>query len=72
MLDLQAVYTVNGVPLSDLQLGNSFSSNNVRVDCLMNISGTPQAPHVDFNIDMPTVNEDAEQWYALSSMARRR
>ena len=61
LLDLQAVYTVNGVPLSDLQLGNSFSSNNVRVDCLMNISGTPQAPHVDFNIDMPTVNEDAEQ-----------
>lgn len=61
LLDLQAIYTVNGVPLSDLQLGNSFSSNNVRVDCLMNISGTPQSPHVDFNIDLPTVNEDAEQ-----------
>lgn len=61
LLDLQAVYTVNGVPLADLQLGNSFTSNNVRVDCLMNISGTPQSPHVDFNIDMPTVNEDAEQ-----------
>lgn len=61
LLDLQAVYTVNSVPLSDLQLGNSFSSNNVRVDCLMNISGTPQSPHVDFNIDMPTVNDDAEQ-----------
>ena len=61
MLNLQAIYTVNGVPLSDLQLGNSFSSNNVRVDCLMNISGTPKSPHIDFNIDMPTVNEDAEQ-----------
>ena len=61
LLDLQAIYTVNGVPLSDLQLGNSFSSNNVRVDCLMNISGTPQSPHVDFNIDMPTVSDDAEQ-----------
>lgn len=61
LLDLKAIYTVNSVPLSDLQLGSSFSSNNVRVDCLMNISGTPQAPHVDFNIDMPTVNEDAEQ-----------
>ena len=60
-LDLQAVYTVNSVPLSDLQLGNSFTSNNVRVDCLMDISGTPQSPHVDFNIDMPTVSEDAEQ-----------
>lgn len=61
LLDLQAIYTVNSVPLSDLQLGNSFTSNNVRVDCLMNISGTPQSPQVDFNIDMPTVNEDAEQ-----------
>lgn len=61
LLDLQAIYTVNGVPLSDLQLGNSFSSNNVRVDCIMNISGTPKSPHVDFNIDMPTVSEDAEQ-----------
>ena len=61
LLDLQAIYTVNGVPLSDLQLGNSFSSNNVRVDCFMNISGTPQSPHVDFNIDMPTVSDDAEQ-----------
>lgn len=61
LLDLQAIYTVNSVPLSDLQLGNSFTSNNVRVDCLMNISGTPQSPRVDFNIDMPTVNEDAEQ-----------
>lgn len=61
LFDLQAVYTVNGVPLSDLQLGNSFSGSNVRVDCIMNISGTPQSPHVDFNIDMPTVSEDAEQ-----------
>lgn len=61
LLNLQAMYTVNSVPLSDLQLGNSFTSNNVRVDCLMNISGTPQSPRVDFNIDMPTVNEDAEQ-----------
>lgn len=60
-LNLQALYTVNSVPLSDLQIGNSFSSNNVRVDCIMNISGTPQAPRVDFGLDLPTVNNDAEQ-----------
>ncbi len=60
-LNLQAIYTVNSVPLSDLQIGNSFSSNNVRVDCIMNISGTPLAPHVDFDLDMPTVSSDAEQ-----------
>ena len=60
-LNLKALYTVNGVSLSDLQIGNSFTSNNVRVDCMMNISGTPQAPHVDFDFDLPTVNSDAKQ-----------
>lgn len=60
-LNLKALYTVNGVPLSDLRLGRSFSSNNVRVDCLMNITGTPQSPKVDFDLDMPTVNSDAKQ-----------
>lgn len=60
-LDLKALYTVNSVPLSDLQLGNSFSSNNIRVDCLMNISGTPQSPHIDFDLDLPTVSNEAEQ-----------
>lgn len=60
-LNLKAVYTINGVSLSDLQIGKSFSGNNIRVDCIMNIGGTPQAPHVDFDIDLPTVNSDAKQ-----------
>ena len=60
-LNLQAKYTVNGVPLSDLNIGRSFSSNNIRVDCLMDITGTPGAPKVDFSMDLPTVNSDAKQ-----------
>lgn len=60
-LNLQAKYTVNGVPLSDLSIGRSFSSNNIRVDCLMDITGTPGAPKVDFTMDLPTVNSDAKQ-----------
>ena len=60
-LNLQAKYTVNGVPLSDLNIGRSFSSNNTRVECLMNISGTPSAPAVDFTMNLPTVNSDAKQ-----------
>ncbi len=60
-LNLQARYTVNGVPLSDLSIGRSFSSNNIRVDCLMDITGTPQSPKVDFSMDLPTVNSDAKQ-----------
>ena len=60
-LNLQAKYTVNGVPLSDLKIGRSFTSNNIRVDCLMDITGTPQSPKVDFSMDLPTVNSDAKQ-----------
>ena len=60
-LQLKAMYTVNGVPLSDLQIGNSFSGNNVRVDCIMNIGGTPEAPKVDFDIELPTLNNNAAQ-----------
>lgn len=60
-LALQAAYTVNGVPLSDLNLGRSFTSNNIRVNCLMNINGTAEQPTVDFDMEMPTVSSDAQQ-----------
>lgn len=60
-LNLQALYVVNSVPISDLNIGNSFSSNNIRVNCLMNITGTPGIPSVDFSMDMPTVNAEAKQ-----------
>lgn len=40
-LNLKARYTLNSVPLSDLQLGQSFKRNNIRVNCLMDINGTP-------------------------------
>ena len=52
---------VNGVSLSDLNIGRRFSSNNIRVNCLMNITGTPKAPKIDFALDLPTVNSDAKQ-----------
>lgn len=60
-LNLQAVYTVNGVSLSDLSIGNSFSNNTVRVNCLMNIGGQAGAPQVEFDLDMPTVNSEEKQ-----------
>jgi len=60
-LTLQAVHTVNGVSLSDLNIGNSFSSNTIRVNCLMNIGGQPKSPQVDFDLEMPTVNADEQQ-----------
>ena len=60
-LALQAVHTVQGVSLSDLSIGNTFSSNTIRVNCLMNIGGQPKAPQVTFDLEMPTVNADEQQ-----------
>ncbi len=59
-LNLQAQHTVNGVSLSDLNVGRSFS-NTVRVNCLMNITGQPRAPILDFDLDIPNVNADEKQ-----------
>ncbi len=59
-LNLQAQHTVNGVSLSDLNVGRSFS-NTVRVNCLMGITGQPRAPILDFDLDIPNVNADEKQ-----------
>lgn len=60
-LNLKAQYVVPSVPLSDLNIGNSFSNNNVRVNCLMNISGTGQNPVVDFDLNLPQASTDIQQ-----------
>ena len=60
-LNLKALHTVNGVSLSDLGLGNSFTNNTIRVNCLMNILGTAGEPRVEFDLEMPTVNSEEEQ-----------
>ena len=59
-LDLQAQHVVNGVSLSDLNVGQSFS-NTVRVNCLMNITGQPREPQVDFDLNVLNVNSEEEQ-----------
>ena len=60
-LQLQAIHTVNGVSLSDLNLGNSFSNNTVRVNCLMNILGQVNSPRIEFDLDIPNVNSEEKQ-----------
>lgn len=60
-LNLKAQYAINSVSLSDLQVGRSFTNNNIRVNCLMNIVGTPAAPAVTFDLDLPTLSSDAQQ-----------
>ena len=60
-LDVQAVYTVNSASLADLNAGASFTDNNVRVNCLLNIQGKAGDPQISFDLDLPTVNEDEKQ-----------
>lgn len=60
-LNLEAQYMLNSVNLADLQLGRRFSGNNIRVNCLMKVTGTPSDPKVDFDMDMPTVSTDVKQ-----------
>lgn len=60
-LNLKGQYVVPAVSLSDLQMGDSFTHNSVRVNCLMNIGGTAGAPTVTFGLDMPTLSADAQQ-----------
>lgn len=60
-LNLQAVYSVPSVSLNDLSSGTTFSQNNVRVNCLMNIRGKAKQPHISFDFDIPNVNEDEKR-----------
>ena len=60
-LQLQAIHTVNGVSLSDLNIGNSFSNNSIRVNCLMNIGGQARSPRVEFDLDFPNINNEEKQ-----------
>ncbi len=60
LLNMQAQYLVSGVSLSDLNVGSSFSKT-VRVNCLMNITGQPRAPIIDFDLDIPNVNTEEKQ-----------
>lgn len=60
-LGLRAVYTVNGVSLSDLNYGAGFSQKSVRVDCVLNIGGKAKAPQVNFDLDLHNISEDEKQ-----------
>lgn len=52
-LNLQTYHNVNSVSIYDLDPTTS-SSNNLRVRCLMDITGRISEPQITFNIDMPS------------------
>ena len=61
LLNMKAVYALNSVPLADLNIGSAFTANNVPVNCIMNISGTPGKPSVTFDLNLPSLSTDARQ-----------
>lgn len=67
-LDVQAVYTVNSASLNDLVPDASSSRGNVRVNCLLNLTGNLTSPNLKFDIELPTVSdEDQELVRSLTS-----
>lgn len=42
-------------------MGSSFRTSNTKVDCLLDINGTPEAPAVTFNLNLPELSADAKQ-----------
>ena len=59
-LNLHTIHTVNSASLSDLDV-NLSSDNNVRVNCLMDISGTVASPSLAFNIELPQGSQEEKE-----------
>ena len=53
-LNLLTYHNVNSVSIYDLDPTMSSSSNNVRVRCLMDVTGNAGDPQLSFDIDMPS------------------
>ena len=57
-LDVQAVHTVNSVSLSDLSTDASLTQSTVKVNCLMNLTGSLANPTIKFDLELPSVSEE--------------
>ena len=61
ILNLQAIHTVPSASLNDLMPGATSSRGNVRVNCLVNLSGNLTSPNMTFDLELPTVSEEDRQ-----------
>ncbi len=57
-LDVKAVHTVNSVSLSDLSTDASLNQSTVKVNCVMNLTGSLSGPTIKFDLELPTVSEE--------------
>ena len=57
-LDVKAVYTVNSASLSDLSPDATLSQSTVKVNCVMNLTGSLASPDIKFDLELPMVSEE--------------
>lgn len=57
-LNLYASYQLPSVSLSDLSQSQTLRTNNVPVECLLNITGRVERPQVAFDLKLPTLSVD--------------
>lgn len=62
-LNLKTAYTVPSVPLTDLSI-SAERRKNVKVNCLMDITGTLQSPNLTFGLELPDGNEEEREMLA--------
>lgn len=62
-LNLKTIYTVPSAPLTDLSI-SAERRKNVKVNCLMDITGTLQSPNLTFGIELPDGNEEERELLA--------
>lgn len=57
-LNVQAAYTVPSASLNDLIPDATSTRGNIRVNCLVNLTGLLTSPNLSFDLELPTVNEE--------------
>lgn len=62
-LNLKTIYTVPSVPLTDLSL-TAERRKSVKVNCLMDITGTLASPTLSFGLELPDGNEEERELLA--------
>ena len=65
-LNLKTIYTVPSVPLTDLSI-SAERRKNVKVNCLMDITGTLQSPNLTFGVELPDGNEEERELLASAT-----
>lgn len=60
-IDLKAVHTVNSASLSDLMPEATFNQNTVKVNCIIYMRGKLDNLVPDFDLELPTVNDEEQQ-----------